>query len=433
MKKNDKWVDNLRNRMEDYSEPLPDGLWERLEEELSAPRVIPMWRTRRFVAAAAIAIVAVSSLTFWFVTSPSADYVRDNQSLAEGLEQQHVPVDILSKLPEETQPATPSRPMLAAMTPVGKRAYLPTEVKKIERDLEEAIPEDGQMSTGKENKKEESVQSAARKGDVTDEDRAYRTLEADRRQLRQNQELLTAVKAEKNRKWSVGISAGNTPYASSRSFEGMSRLSSRSLYSSPINMAAISENDNRTAYSQVLFNNRDRSTTTNVHHKMPVTVGASVKWHITNGWAVESGLYYTLLSSELHSGSGAYLEEEQKLHYVGIPLKVHRSIWDSRWFSFYASAGGMVEKCVSGGVDVVYVNGTSDREMEHNSLKVDPLQWSLSAAAGVQVNFTKNIGLYAEPGVVYYFDDGSQVETIRKEHPVNFNLQVGLRFSIHSK
>lgn len=433
MKKNDKWADNLRNRMEDYSEPLPDGLWERLEEELSAPRVIPMWRTRRFVAAAAIAIVAVSSLTFWFVTSPSADYVRDNQSLAEGLEQQHVPVDILSKLPEETQPATPSRPMLAAMTHVGKRAYLPTEVKKIERDLEEVIPEDGQMSTGEENKKEESVQSAARKGDVTDEDRAYRTLEADRRQLRQNQELLTAVKAEKNRKWSVGISAGNTPYASSRSFEGMSRLSSRSLYSSPINMAAISENDNRTAYSQVLFNNRDRSTTTNVHHKMPVTVGASVKWHITNGWAVESGLYYTLLSSELHSGSGAYLEEEQKLHYVGIPLKVHRSIWDSRWFSFYASAGGMVEKCVSGGVDVVYVNGTSDREMEHNSLKVDPLQWSLSAAAGVQVNFTKNIGLYAEPGVVYYFDDGSQVETIRKEHPVNFNLQVGLRFSIHSK
>lgn len=59
-------------------------------------------------------------------------------------------------------------------------------------------------------------------------------------------------------------------------------------------------------------------------------------------------------------------------------------------------------KCVSGGVDVVYVNGTSNRNMEHNSLDVDPLQWSVSAAAGVQVNFTKNIGLYAEPGIAYY-------------------------------
>ena len=54
MKEDDKWVENLRNKLEDYSEPLPDALWERLEEELSAPRVIPMWRTRRFVAAAVL-------------------------------------------------------------------------------------------------------------------------------------------------------------------------------------------------------------------------------------------------------------------------------------------------------------------------------------------------------------------------------------------
>ena len=51
-------------------------------------------------------------------------------------------------------------------------------------------------------------------------------------------------------------------------------------------------------------------------------------------------------------------------------------------------------------------------------------------AAGVQVNITPQIGLYAEPGIAYYFDDGSDVETIRKEHPLNFNLQVGLRFSL---
>ena len=49
MKEDDKWVENLRNKLEDYSEPLPDALWERLEEELSAPRVIPMWRTRRLL------------------------------------------------------------------------------------------------------------------------------------------------------------------------------------------------------------------------------------------------------------------------------------------------------------------------------------------------------------------------------------------------
>lgn len=432
MKENDKWVENLRNKLEDYSEPLPDDLWGRLEEELSAPRVIPMWRTHRFVAAAAaVAVIAVSSLTFWFINSSTADYVRDKQSLAEELgQQQHAATDILSELPEEEQPLTASRPVLAATVPVldeRKEAIGGT----IEETSEEILPEGERESIGEENKEEENTQRTVVGHDDSEQhNRAYRTLEADRRQLQRNQEMLASIKTDRNRKWSVGLSAGNTPYASSRSFEGMSRLNTRSLYASPINMAAVSEDDHQTAYSQVLFNNRDRSATTNVHHKMPVTVGASVKWHITEAWAIESGLNYTMLSSELHSGSGSYLEEEQKLHYIGIPLKVHRAIWDNRWFSFYASAGGMVEKCVSGSVDVVYVNGTSNRDMEHNSLTVDPLQWSLSAAAGVQVNFTKNIGLYAEPGIAYYFDDGSQVETIRKEHPFNFNLQFGLRFSI---
>lgn len=92
MKEDDKWVENLRNKLEDYSEPLPDALWERLEEELSAPRVIPMWRTRRFVAAAVL-VVAVSSLTFWFINSPTADYMRSNEALVEELDFSSTPDD----------------------------------------------------------------------------------------------------------------------------------------------------------------------------------------------------------------------------------------------------------------------------------------------------------------------------------------------------
>ena len=57
-------------------------------------------------------------------------------------------------------------------------------------------------------------------------------------------------------------------------------------------------------------------------------------------------------------------------------------------------------------------------------------QWSLSAAAGAQFKITEKLGIYAEPGVVYYFDDGSNVNTIRKEHPFNFNIQLGVRFTL---
>lgn len=89
----------------------------------------------------------------------------------------------------------------------------------------------------------------------------------------------------------------------------------------------------------------------------------------------------------------------------------------------------MLEKCVSGTLETVYVINNEERESESHSLKVSSLQWSVSAAVGAQVNFTRQLGLYVEPGVVYYFDDHSGIETIRKEHPLNFNLQMGLRFS----
>ena len=47
----------------------------------------------------------------------------------------------------------------------------------------------------------------------------------------------------------------------------------------------------------------------------------------------------------------------------------------------------------------------------------------------MQLNLSSVVGLYVEPGVSYYFDNGSSVSNIYKEKPLNFNLEFGLRFS----
>lgn len=39
MKSEKEWINNLRNRMEDYSEPLPEGLWDKLSKELEGRRL----------------------------------------------------------------------------------------------------------------------------------------------------------------------------------------------------------------------------------------------------------------------------------------------------------------------------------------------------------------------------------------------------------
>ena len=96
----------------------------------------------------------------------------------------------------------------------------------------------------------------------------------------------------------------------------------------------------------------------------------------------------------------------------------------------YASAGGLMEKCVGGSIRTEYILDSRDLGTDRTeTLSTKPLQWSINATAGVQLNITPAVGLYAEPGAAYYFDDGTFLQTTYKARPLNFYLRFGLRFS----
>lgn len=415
--------------MEDYSEPLPDGLWDKLETELeeqNKPKVIPLWR--RWQAAAAVLILLVSSLTYWFWSSPEADF--QNQQLAVEVKDTPLPENrpIQDQVTAEVAMPGKSEPemKLTASTDV----VLEQAVRKVsveEEKTDEVIVEEPEKEESKTIKNETLTETADTQ--VQQKKRLRASREADRERMKQNAEEAKS-KSTRSSGFSLGVGAGNTPYGSLSTFDGMGSFVARSAYyvSSDLNMALV--NNGGLAYSQILLENAAQSPQTSVKHHMPVTIGFSLDWNLDKNWTLETGLNYTLLSSDIRSGSKSYVEETQKLHYVGIPLKIRRSIWQNRWFSVYASVGGAVEKCVSGRLESVTVTNGGNRTSERTSLEVDPLQWSVAAAAGAQVNFTSRLGLYLEPGVAYYFDDHSGVETIRKEHPFNFNLQLGLRFHV---
>jgi hypothetical protein len=112
---------------------------------------------------------------------------------------------------------------------------------------------------------------------------------------------------------------------------------------------------------------------------------------------------------------------EQKLSYLGIPLNVTRDIVEGNRWQVYASAGGMVEKMVK---------GTQTSEGQSFSVSIHPLQCSVNGAVGAEWMFLKDFSLYAEPSLGYYFDNGSRISTFYQEKPLNFNVNVGLRFNI---
>ena len=64
---------------------------------------------------------------------------------------------------------------------------------------------------------------------------------------------------------------------------------------------------------------------------------------------------------------------------------------------------------------------------EHLAVQLAPLLSELELI----VLLSELLGIYAEPGFSYYFDNGSFVETVYRERPFNFSLSLGLRFNLN--
>lgn len=156
-------------------------------------------------------------------------------------------------------------------------------------------------------------------------------------------------------------------------------------------------------------------------HNMPVSFGATVSYALNDRLALTSGLVYTLATSSFEHGTSSNAsKDEQTLHYVGIPLTASYTIWSNNWLKTYVNAGGQADFNVSAKVET---------EGHTTDIDKDRAQLSVGAAAGVQLNVVKQMGVYVEPGMRYYFDNGSNVQTVFKEHPCNFSLQMGLRWN----
>ena len=170
-----------------------------------------------------------------------------------------------------------------------------------------------------------------------------------------------------------------------------------------------------------------------VKHRQPVRIGASVRFRLTDRLGLETGVNYSYHSADIASGDEkAGYKTEQKLHFVGVPLNVSYNVWHNDYLDVYVLAGGAVDFCVSGDAHTEFVSDRTIVKTTDEDVRDSRPQWSVNASAGVQYNFTPSLGVYLEPGVSYYFDNGSSVQTVFKDKPVNFNLNVGLRFTFNN-
>ena len=152
--------------------------------------------------------------------------------------------------------------------------------------------------------------------------------------------------------------------------------------------------------------------TENGHFSPPVIFSADIVYPLTNKLSLRSGLFYTWLHSSYTLKQNAkerYITEN--LHYIGIPLRADWSLAKAGSFDFYLSAGGSAAYLFSG----------AD---EH------PWQFSADLAAGAVWMCAPRIGLYLEPQLNYYFDDGSDIYNYYCVQPFSFCARLGIRFNL---
>lgn len=171
-----------------------------------------------------------------------------------------------------------------------------------------------------------------------------------------------------------------------------------------------------------------KETKEKTYHHIPLTFSLSLSKKINERWAVETGVRYTYLRSDFTIINDLQTEKMQKIHYVGIPLKGSFHIWNNRKLSIYTSAGIALDIPVRSYLEEVVSENEQIIDQRKSTLHPS-VQWSANWGVGIQYQLAPSVGIYTEPTLNYYFNNGNSLNTIRKEQPFNVTLPIGIRFS----
>ncbi len=413
----DDWLKNIHDKMSEYETDIPDGLWTRVDAAVSRHRRHSVWLWTGRVMAAASVMAVISTAGYHLLRQDVPDglqtYTPETAATASETSATIAAADAAPSRPDRQ--SCPSSPTVITAGALRQTPY--TQLTSV------AAP-NGQSE--KSEKTEETSAPETATGNGTKDTVGV-----------EDTHTLPAVafqKADTRR----SDRHGKTPETHTGNF-------AMSLYTSAATGGTMSERYNSFGlmaaapgsaewkgdpHQGLMVSNQGRVSERNVRHRLPVHAGASVAYRINDRVSVETGLSYSYLSADIREGSDAYyLAGDQCLHYIGIPVAVRFRALSWKKFDVYVGAGAMAEKCVSGKLEKAYVIGGVSHDNGTESISIKPLQWSVNATAGLQYNATPMLGIYAEPGVSYYFDNGSKVETIYGEKPFNFNLIIGLRLT----
>ena len=153
-------------------------------------------------------------------------------------------------------------------------------------------------------------------------------------------------------------------------------------------------------------------------HEIPVSIGVSARFRLTDRLSVNTGLNYTRYNStrnRRYNNTSRSESARQSVHYLGIPVRFDWMLVNRKHFNFYMGAGVQMDKCL-------YATVGDERLHEKQFL------FGVNGSLGFQFNIVPMVGLYFEPDFSYSLNEGS-LQTFRTREPFMISARAGLRFT----
>lgn len=412
MKKGDRDnIDDLfRSKLYDFEVETAPEDWDAIEKRLTRPS-IPFYRKYKYhwmVAAAVAALLVLSFGIPW--NRQEEELVKIAQEVKKEAEKQANGNEWVAAVEEEKDDAVNAVVKKTDVHPRLLSVNARVNKEPVSKQLEKNSGEEGE--TESQETKETVEQDTALPAVQSEEQIPTEEQPVQTKAVVQKEEPQT--KAEpKPRKWGFGMGAG------SLSAGNNSSVNAFALRSSAVTNEYLSLM-NASSFEQL--------PKTDVKHKMPLSFGLSASRYLTDRWSLQAGLSYSYLVSEWTTNKTYRAESEQRLHFLGVPVAVTYKIAEWNRFMFYASAGGQVELNVAGKVCTDLYSPVEKLKSVTEKERMKEPYFSVNARVGVSYPIIRFLSAYAEVGADYYFDNGSDVETIHSEKPFYVGLQLGFRF-----
>ena len=399
--KPDNFSQFVRQKLENHQSPVDADSWNEIEAWMKAQkrRIIPFWFW--FSGGAAVAVLALL-FTFRTIEEP-ANYTKNNYE--KKTQPKQVAAFEKGKIAQNEKPKIYSTNQKSF---IQNNSNLEINVSQIQSISKDTVENNNTTSNLAESSLKNNITSAPVSDENKDSVSIHKRIISN--SLVEESVNEPIIKNKNKSEWLLAATFGSGGGAPSGSNGYEFASVDKNIVTAQTNFTDIMAPKD---FSKITYNS-------------PLSFGVVIRKNLDKTISLESGLVYTYLSTNFENNGVQQNNARLHLHYIGIPLNLVGLVWRNSKWDIYFSGGTMVEK----GIRSVYIQNQIYENQTITttaSTNIDGFQWSVNGAIGTTYKLQRNIGIFFEPKISYFFDNNQPISA-RTDQSTVIGLTAGLRF-----